>query len=83
MAALVVYSQTKCPECGTDLLADYTITMTFRFGGQDVFVLTNLDEDGILIDVEDCLEQGQLKRVECQHCDHDLADLRIKTQENK
>lgn len=66
----------KCPACGADWTADYSLTLGVSCGERVLEFLTCLEkESGRLFDVDHLVENGYHSFTECADCGAQLCDL--------
>lgn len=65
---------TTCPNCACDLMEDDSVSVECKDGDNIYVLLTSLDEDGVLIDVEENVFNGWAHVVSCSHCLKELKE---------
>lgn len=72
------YSVRECPECGRDLTAPGSVIIeTYEEGEGHNYLLSRLNKDGELEDVNDVIEDGLHSDTLCAVCNEPLNDYEV------
>ncbi len=70
---------TACPFCGSDLTAEDSVMVVLTVGGEAVFVASNLELHGELVDTDDRgIWHGHHSSTSCRDCGQMLTEYEVK-----